>query len=131
MFLSLLRCVCLQAAAEMIAALSKAEEGARARARLPYLDPLGAAPVLSAEASHTRGRGAPHAGRAALWAANAPEKLRKGYEYEEDRDVCAAMEATVRGWQTGSYPPTCTRQEQSTHPPTRRACATLVSLPAA
>lgn len=35
------------------------------------------------------------AGRKALWKANAPELLRKGYEYEEDPAVCSAMEQTA------------------------------------
>lgn len=34
-------------------------------------------------------------GRKALWKANAPEVLRKGYEFEEDPAVCNAMEQTA------------------------------------
>lgn len=34
-------------------------------------------------------------GRAALWAANAADLLKKGYEYEEHRGVCDAMEAAA------------------------------------
>lgn len=32
------------------------------------------------------------AGRKALWKVNAPDVLKQGYEYEEDPDVCDAME---------------------------------------
>jgi hypothetical protein len=34
--------------------------------------------------------------RKALWGVKAPDMLKKGYEFEESHDVCAAMEAAAR-----------------------------------